>query len=371
MASVSWQYPRDQLIALRRQNAGAGPQPVATGVDLARVNFRYDVRATVRRGGRYAPSTTAAGLHRVSARHRPGRDAAAVRRQARGRHLRTGELPRARQLHDRGPAVRRAELRFGAGKTRSASASPGPTGGRHRERQDAIPKGRRPRARWDPRPAATENDARPLTGEPAAPMRLRPEAARVTRLSRKVLAGLGLVASVGLGGALIYALQTRHGGNRGQELYSTDNRTTPDGLAGLPRTIPACPELGPPLPGDLGRPILNAQNGGQPVPNAGSITCNVRPQPGGTAPGFRAGSGAHRALFSSTGPAGRAPRDRRRRSRTRDRSRQPRPRATAGDAFSAQDRQLAFLNQTPDKRTVSPGSRRGAGIDQRPFRPGP
>ena len=44
MASVSWQYPQDQLIALRRQNAEAqSAQPVATGVDLARVNFRYDV----------------------------------------------------------------------------------------------------------------------------------------------------------------------------------------------------------------------------------------------------------------------------------------------------------------------------------------
>ena len=44
MASVSWQYPQDQLIALRRQNAEAqAAQPVATGVDLARVNFRYDV----------------------------------------------------------------------------------------------------------------------------------------------------------------------------------------------------------------------------------------------------------------------------------------------------------------------------------------
>ncbi|ENU3990726.1 conjugal transfer protein TraI, partial [Enterobacter kobei] len=50
-----------------------------------------------------------------------------------------------------------------------------------------------------------------MTGEPVgpAPMRLRAEPPRVTRLSRKVLAGLGLVASVGLGGALIYALQTR------------------------------------------------------------------------------------------------------------------------------------------------------------------
>ena len=44
MASVSWQYPQDQLIALRRQNAEAqAAQPVATGVDLAQVNFRYEV----------------------------------------------------------------------------------------------------------------------------------------------------------------------------------------------------------------------------------------------------------------------------------------------------------------------------------------
>ncbi len=44
MASVSWQYPQDQLIALRRQNQQAGAaQPVANGIDLTRVNFRYDV----------------------------------------------------------------------------------------------------------------------------------------------------------------------------------------------------------------------------------------------------------------------------------------------------------------------------------------
>jgi hypothetical protein len=45
-----------------------------------------------------------------------------------------------------------------------------------------------------------DDDAQPLTGEPAsgpAPMRLRAEPPRVTRLSRKVLAGVGLVASVG------------------------------------------------------------------------------------------------------------------------------------------------------------------------------
>ena len=42
MASVSWTYPADQLIALRRANAererGA---PVASGIDMERLNFRY------------------------------------------------------------------------------------------------------------------------------------------------------------------------------------------------------------------------------------------------------------------------------------------------------------------------------------------
>lgn len=44
MASVSWQYPQDQLIALHRQNTEAlAAQPVSTGVDLSAVNFRYAI----------------------------------------------------------------------------------------------------------------------------------------------------------------------------------------------------------------------------------------------------------------------------------------------------------------------------------------
>jgi len=97
-----------------------------------------------------------------------------------------------------------------------------------------------------------------------APMRLRAEPPRVTRLSRKVLASVAAVALVGIGGALIYALQSDDGGTGGEELYSTGNRQTADGLAGLPRDYTG-PVLGPPLPGDLGRPILDAQNRGQPV----------------------------------------------------------------------------------------------------------
>lgn len=44
MASVSWQYPEDQLIALRQQNATAeAAAPIAAGVNLGSINFRYAI----------------------------------------------------------------------------------------------------------------------------------------------------------------------------------------------------------------------------------------------------------------------------------------------------------------------------------------
>jgi type IV secretion system protein TrbG len=44
MASVSWAYPQDQLIALRRRNAAAeAASPVATGVNVDALNFRYRI----------------------------------------------------------------------------------------------------------------------------------------------------------------------------------------------------------------------------------------------------------------------------------------------------------------------------------------
>jgi type IV secretion system protein VirB9 len=44
MASVSWAYPQDQLIALRRQNAAADQAaPIASGVDIGALNFRYRI----------------------------------------------------------------------------------------------------------------------------------------------------------------------------------------------------------------------------------------------------------------------------------------------------------------------------------------
>lgn len=200
-----------------------------------------------------------------------------------------------------------------------------------------------------------EEDEAPLTGsagDAADPMRLRAEAPRVTRLSRKVLAGIGLVASVGIGGALIYALQTRDTGRPADELYSTDNRSTADGLAGLPRDYSGVPQLGPPLPGDLGRPILGAQNRGQPLPNQSNPGISAeeqrRLQEIETARVSRLFSGTENRPMASTGPGAAtiAP--------------PPAPDLTGLGLApqpatpSAQDRQLAFLNAAADRRTVAP-----------------
>ena len=84
---------------------------------------------------------------------------------------------------------------------------------------------------------------------------------RVMRLSRKAI---GIASACGfalVGGALIYALQPE--GRKGaDELYNTDGVAVADNLAGAPKDYGQVPKLGPPLPGDLGKPILDAQRRG-------------------------------------------------------------------------------------------------------------
>ncbi len=180
----------------------------------------------------------------------------------------------------------------------------------------------------------------------SAPMRLRSEPPRVTRLSRKMLASVAAVALVGIGGALIYALQTRGPGDGGEELYSTTNRQTADGLAGLPRDYTG-PILGPALPGDLGRPILSAQNAGQPVappvvPTPGVDEAEQRRRAEEEAARIstvffqsRQGSPAAATPGAMPGLAGFDP-------------------SGATGQPTAQDKQLAFLNAAADRRTVTP-----------------
>jgi type IV secretion system protein TrbI len=106
---------------------------------------------------------------------------------------------------------------------------------------------------------------------PKEEMRLHVVRPQVMRLSRKVLLGGGIVASGVIVGVLFFALNSSPKQADKPESYNTTSRNTPDGLAKLPKdyavTPKTVPPLGPPLPGDLGRPILRA---GAPAPVIGS-----------------------------------------------------------------------------------------------------
>ncbi len=106
--------------------------------------------------------------------------------------------------------------------------------------------------------------------EPIAELRLRSERPPVMRLSRKVLTSLAGFTAITVCGALIWALyQGNKKSGGGPELYNTETKTTPEGLSTLPRDYAGIPQnnlapsgippLGPPLPGDLGRPVLGPQ----------------------------------------------------------------------------------------------------------------
>lgn len=109
-----------------------------------------------------------------------------------------------------------------------------------------------------------------LGTETANSFRLRPERPRITRLSRKALFGGIALALILIAGAMAWALQTRvKRVPTSDELYSTDHHNVADKLAGLPKDYAGIPQdvprLGPPLPGDLGRPIVAAQSAAGPV----------------------------------------------------------------------------------------------------------
>jgi type IV secretory pathway VirB10-like protein len=205
-----------------------------------------------------------------------------------------------------------------------------------------------------------ESDIRPggdIEPDRSASMRLRAERPRVTRLSRKVLAGAAAVGSAAILGATFWALQSnRSHTSAPSELYTTDHHNVADGLAGLPRDYAGVPRqvppLGPPLPGDLGRPILNAQN----APSAGVPAIDSDQQR------FDQEVEAARLsrLFASTGirevassiaqaaSVGAA-------TIVPNQTSQPaQPGAVDSFTQNGQDRKLAFVNASVDTRTASP-----------------
>ncbi|MER9136091.1 TrbI/VirB10 family protein [Mesorhizobium sp. M0830] len=191
-----------------------------------------------------------------------------------------------------------------------------------------------------------------------AELRLRPEPARVTRLSRKVLIGLGGVASAAILGTLIWALDIRrHSNDEPSELFTTENRSTADGLQTLPKDYAGVPKLGPPLPGDLGRPILRAQERGQSIKVPDSSTPRADPNEQRRLAEIEAARVAK--LFTETNPRANPARQDTGTGNAVASAMSgltpptEQPPLDLGAAQNMQDRKAAFVNAEPDRRTVS------------------
>ncbi|MGK0129811.1 TrbI/VirB10 family protein [Pseudomonas aeruginosa] len=94
---------------------------------------------------------------------------------------------------------------------------------------------------------------------------LRAQPRSVTRLNRRTLAVLAGGLSAAVLGATIWSLQPPkpRSGSDPTELYNVDRVSRSEGLDRLPsdysKLLPPPPELGPPLPGDLGPAIVQSQ----------------------------------------------------------------------------------------------------------------
>jgi type IV secretion system protein VirB10 len=89
---------------------------------------------------------------------------------------------------------------------------------------------------------------------------------RVVRFKRNlliVIAAVGCLAICGVTWMALWGSAFHHANSNAGNLYDNGNNTTPDALAGLPSNygqIPKPkPQLGPPLPGDLGPPIVERE----------------------------------------------------------------------------------------------------------------
>jgi type IV secretion system protein VirB10 len=95
---------------------------------------------------------------------------------------------------------------------------------------------------------------------------LRAKPARAIRFKRGVVVAIAALASVSVVATAWVALRPTAFHLIGQnDDRGETGRAPSDALSGLPSSYGDAPKLGPPLPGDLGRPILEQQNGVAPL----------------------------------------------------------------------------------------------------------
>jgi len=104
------------------------------------------------------------------------------------------------------------------------------------------------------------SDQAPMAKADPESMVLRTAPARAIRFRRGVIVGAAAIASVTLVGTAWIAFRPTAVHFAGQDDdRATTARPMSDALNGAPATYGDVPKLGPPLPGDLGRPILDHQ----------------------------------------------------------------------------------------------------------------
>jgi type IV secretion system protein TrbI len=110
----------------------------------------------------------------------------------------------------------------------------------------------------------------PSSDDSAQALRLRAERPRITRLSRKVLAGGTALALLIISGAVLWALRSNRPHNPApDELYTTDHHNVADGLTTLPQDYAGIahdiPQIGQPLPNGLARPLSSTEGHSAPI----------------------------------------------------------------------------------------------------------
>ena len=168
---------------------------------------------------------------------------------------------------------------------------------------------------------------------------------------------LAAIASISVSSALIWALfQSQKKPAAGTELYNTENKPAPEGLTALPRDYSGLPRnvppLGPPLPGDLGRPIRNAQLSGPGEPGVDAEQQRVaqETEAARTSRLFATTNVRERPPAALTLPTPTAAEQ----TAAQQSVRTEGPPLDPDSILNMQDRKHAFLTAAVDRKTVSP-----------------
>jgi type IV secretory pathway VirB10-like protein len=182
------------------------------------------------------------------------------------------------------------------------------------------------------------------SADSAQRLRLGAERPKITRLSRKVLAGGTALALLLISGAVLWALRSNRPHNPAlDELYSTDHHNFADGLTTLPQDYagiaPNIPKLGPPLPANLQHSTGIAES--QPAPlalDAEQQRANQETEAARTS-----------KLFAST-TASVAPSH----AASQETATKTAPSSDETFTQNGQDSKLLFVNVPVDRRTTAP-----------------